>query len=223
MDIDREWFSERTDIKPHWFDVRPVTWHHGDDPTMGNEPFGKSRDLELGDEGWWSQVWLDAGDRRLRYIEDIVKKLAAKGRELMGSSAPIGRFVKTDPSGEIRVWPHAEQTFSTSPQNTKSILQPGKAVADFDLAGIAIGPALRDVLIELDAIGMDLAETSTGLYVPESGDPSAKAGRVLSGKNESAIRDALVEFRQRVDDLETLIDGMVGTTDTDEGVPPSDG
>jgi hypothetical protein len=190
-----------------------VTWHHGDDPIMGNDPFGKAKDLVLDEVGWWSQVWLDAGDRRLAYIEDLVRKLAAKGRTLFGSSAPIGRFVKTDPSGEIRVWPHAEQTFSTSPQNTRSVLQPGKAMADFDLAGISISDPLREVLLELDAIGADLAETSTGLYVPESGDPSAKAGRVLSGKNETEIRSRLDELSAAIDAFESYIESLVGIPD----------
>ncbi len=202
-DIDDEWFSERTDIKPNWFDVRPVTWHHGDDAVMGNEPFGKAQDLTLDEVGWWSQVWLDAGDRRLKYIEDIVRKLAAKGRDLFGSSAPIGRFVKTAKSGEILVWPHAEQTFSTSPQNTRSVLLPAKAIADFDAAGISISDPLRAILVDLDVLGTELRQNSDGLYLPDPGDDAAKSGRVISTKNESAIRARLRE-------LNALIDEMVG-------------
>lgn len=202
MDLDREWFSERTDIKPHWFDARPVCWHHGDDIFMGNEPLGKATNPTLAEDGWWVDVWMTARDRRIKAIAALAEALAAKGGDLWGSSAPIGRFVKTAKTGEIMVWPYAEQTLSTSPQNTKSILQPGKAVADFDLAGIAISEGLRDLLIELDTSGAELPQNSGGLMAV-LGDEAAKSGRVLSSKNETAIRARLKE-------LEALLDEMLG-------------
>jgi hypothetical protein len=202
MDLDREWFSEKTDIKPHWFDARPVCWHHGDDIFMGNEPLGKATNPTLAEDGWWVDVWMTARDKRIKAIAALAEALAAKGGDLWGSSAPIGRFVKTAKTGEIMVWPYAEQTLSTSPQNTKSILQPGKAVADFDLAGITISNGLRDLLIELDTSGAELPQ-SLGGQMAVLGDEAAKAGRVLSSKNETAIRARLRE-------LEALIDEMLG-------------
>jgi hypothetical protein len=215
MDLDREWFSERTDIKPHWFEARPVCWHHGDDLFMGNEPLGKAVNPTLEEDGWWVDVWMTARDRRIEAIRKLAEALASKGGDLWGSSAPIGRFVKTSKTGEILVWPYAEQTLSTSPQNTKSVLRPGKAVVDFDLAGISISDPLREILVELDALGTDLAVTSTGLYLPGTGDPSAKAGRVLSGSNETELRSRLIELRKVIDAFEQFVDGMAGTSDMD--------
>ena len=213
MDLDREWFSERTDIKPHWFEARPVCWHHGDDAFMGDEPLGKAVNPTLGEDGWWVDVWMTARDRRIEQIRKLAEALASKGGELWGSSAPIGRFVKTAKTGEILVWPYAEQTLSTSPQNTKSILKPGKAVADFDLAGITISATLRDVLVELDALGADLSRTSDGLYLPDPGDETAKAGRVISAANETEIRSRLAELSTQIDAFESFIEALVGTPD----------
>lgn len=184
MDLDAEWFSEHTDIKPRWFDARPVTWQHGDDRTMGNEPLGKADNLVLDDDGWWVDVWITAHDRRVGLIKSLTEKLANRGGQLYGSSAPIGRFVKTAKSGEILVWPYAEQTLGTAVQNTRSVLRPGKAlVEDFDIAGIAVSHPLRDVLAELDALGADLSIPSSA-----AGEWAAKAGRVLSAANEAALR-----------------------------------
>lgn len=191
MDLDREWFSERTDIKPRWFDARPITWQHGDDRVMGNEPLGKADNLSLEEDGWWVDAWITAHDRRVGLIKTLSEQLAARGGALYGSSAPIGRFVKTAKSGEILVWPYAEQTLGTAVQNTRSVLRPGKALADFDIAGISVSDPLRTVLTELDALGADLASPLD--FGP--GEESAKAGRVLSAATEAAIKRAAEELR----------------------------
>lgn len=78
-DMDLEYFDERTDIKPGWFDMRPVDWHHSQDPTglMNGVLIGKAdrlgtEDGRLGqpDEyGWWSDLWLNAGERRIAAVK----------------------------------------------------------------------------------------------------------------------------------------------------------
>lgn len=189
-DLDGEYFSERSDIKPHWFTERPVLWHHGADPSgvMGDAVLGKAVNLRKEADGWWEDLWLNAGEARLARV----KALVAKGAKLFGSSTPLqtpGIRVQRGRDGHIDVWAHAESTLSTSPQNTLAILRPAKAVLDdFQLAGINLLPVAKALAADLDALGVTLADSS------RLGDPAAKAGRVLSATNEAALRAALEQI-----------------------------
>src|SRR5688500_3866755 len=66
VDLDGEWFSERTDIYGKFPILkrereRPVDFHHGLDPTgmMGSTIIGKSiLDPDPDEDGWWVDVWL---------------------------------------------------------------------------------------------------------------------------------------------------------------------
>jgi hypothetical protein len=129
VDLDGETFTHRTDIKPDWFKARPVDWHHGKDPTgkMGRTTLADAVDLREEEDGWWVTVWLKAGERRLRLID----QLQAVGAKLFGSSEPVQGMVKVNKAtGHIDVWPYFRQTLSTSPQNTHSIIRPLKAALD---------------------------------------------------------------------------------------------
>jgi hypothetical protein len=53
-DKDGEYFSPRTDVKPHWFKDHPVIFQHGKDPTLGDEDVGIEGDLTTGNDGWWA-------------------------------------------------------------------------------------------------------------------------------------------------------------------------
>lgn len=195
-DQDLEWFSARTDIKPSWFEARPVLWHHGRDRSMGLGVLGKATDLgskdgqeEPDDEGWWVDVWLQAGARNTARIEALAKR----GAELFGSSATFPHMVKRSGKGEILVWPYIEQTLTTAPSNTHSTFLAGKAAMDdFNEADIAVPDALRDVLTALEPL-RDLPDLGTG-----PGD-AAKAGRRLS--------------RATVDELDEWIAALSGVTD----------
>lgn len=187
-DLDGDYFTRRTDIKADWFESRPVLWHHGMDPTglMGTTVLGKAvLDDEPTDEGWWVDVWLNAGERRTQ----LVKALAAKA-PLYGSSQALPSLVKRKADGEITVWPYVEQTLTTSPQNTLSVVRSAKALLDdFDDAEIAVHGALKAFLADLDDLGADLSPTWL-----QTGDVEAKAGRVLSAANEAALRAALEQL-----------------------------
>ena len=211
-DLDMEYFDERTDIKPDWFDERPVDWHHSQDPSgkMNGVLIGKAKNLHRDDEGWWVDLWLNAGEKRL----GLVRKLAEKGAELYGSSYAYPNLVKRDPkgTGHIQVWPYMMQTLSTSPQNTNSVHRPAKAVLDaFTQADIAVEPILADVLTELDVL-RDLDADPTG-------EAAAKAGRELSGANLREIE----EWREFLDELTKRVDAMQKRVITKyhkpEGVP----
>jgi hypothetical protein len=195
-DLDGEWFSERTDIKPAWFPSRVVDWHHGHDPVMGRNELGKAVDLgpfggagdEPDEDGWWVTVWMKHGERRV----DLVRKLAERGAQLYGSSESVAGLVQKARNGEILEWPYIRQTLSTSPQNTYSVLRPLKATLDEALAeGILPGVAFwSDTERALAELGTELRGSSSLQRALDG----AKAGRVLSGANESALRQALGEL-----------------------------
>lgn len=152
-DAQKERFTRRTDIKPDWFDRRPAIWHHGQDPAMKDETVGFTDDLELDERaGWWSTLWLNRGARYRDQIEEMLR-----GGKAYGSSGAISHLVRIDkPTGEILVWPHAEQTLTTMPINFLSRIVPAKAVAHFDEADIGLEPAVRGMLTDLDSLKADL-------------------------------------------------------------------
>ena len=202
-DLDRQWMTERTD----WGDVPksvPVTWHHGQDPwsykagAPANEIVGKAGDLDFDDDGGWVTVWLDAGRRRTRLIKALAEA-AENDPEvgIYGSSEGVtgsGRLRRPGKAevipwrprvpGEITRWHYSGQTLSTSPQNTASILMPVKATLD-DLASDDLAPTAQffdDLRDFLDTLAPSPA--------------TAKAGRVLAGRNEAR----LLQVREHIDE-----------------------
>ncbi len=173
-DFDGEFFSRRTDIKPDWFDRRPLVWHHNLDKTMDDDSvLGTADDTELEEkEGWWSTVWLN---RQHRYFAEVAKRLG-KG-QIYGSSGTMPNFVKTDrKTGEILVWPFIEQTLTPTPSNIYSVVTPMKAVEHFDAADIVLSPALKGILTDLDSPTADLpADLATSVV----GDAAATRERLL--------------------------------------------
>jgi hypothetical protein len=173
-DLDGEWFSRNTDIKPDWFDRRPVIWHHGGDPEMKDATVGTEDDLELASDGWWATIWLDRAAKYAAQIDALLRSGKA-----YGSSGAIGHLVRKAASGEILVWPHAEQTLTTMPINRLSRVVPAKAVDLFDEAGITLSPAVRGLLTDLpDDLQPDLPD--------EGGEDAAR----LEALAEAAIAAA---------------------------------
>jgi hypothetical protein len=193
VDIDGEWFSPRTDIYGTYSQLRStrdrlVDFHHGLDPTgmMGNTIIGKSiLDPDPDEDGWWVDVWLKAGEKRL----SLIKRLVERGAQLFGSSQAA--YKKADPdTGEILEWPFYIETLSTSPQNTYSVLRPAMKAA-LDSADLDVSEALRDFIRQVDNLGTDLPATLARDGV--SGERAAKAGRV-SLADVQALRDAIGEL-----------------------------
>lgn len=202
-DIDRQWLMESTDYGKPPKQVN-VDWHHGKDPwsyRAGLDPaevVGKASDLEFDDDGGWVTVWLDAGRKRTRLIKQLAE--AAKNDDevdIYGSSTAArgSGIVRTrfgerpwrpKLPGEISRWHYDGLTLSTSPQNTKSVLVPIKATLD-DLAAGTIDPSaafFSDLATFIDDLGSDPAPTLRG-------DGEAKAGRVIAGRNEARLREAI--------------------------------
>lgn len=190
VDLDGEWFSERTEIRAHgWLKARAVDWHHGGDDVLRREVIGKAVDPVLDDEGWWVTVWLDHGKRRL----ELIKRLAERGAEIFGSSESIAGLVRKEKAtGEILEWPYWRQTLSTSPQNTRSVIRPIKAVLERTDLSDTTPTFWRDLVPRLELLASDLRSTSS----PGTGESAAteqeiaKAIARISSATERAIQAA---------------------------------
>ena len=208
VDMDGEWFDERTDIKAGWLKARPVDWHHGKDPLgvmgypvgddreapqVGRAIIGKAVDPRMDDDGWWVTLWLNAGDTRMR----LIRALAERGASLFGSSETIGELAHVDKaSGHIDLWPYWRQTLSTSPQNTHSVLRPLKASLVDAMADADYTPS--------DAFWADLTAELSDLG-PHLRDGGAKAGTTSGSGERRAMDRALSRIGTSTDRLMELL------------------
>jgi hypothetical protein len=193
-DLDGEYFDEKTDIKPEWFTERPIDWHHSKDPTgvMNGALLGKATNLAMESDGWWVDTWMQAGERRLKLVEELI----TRGAPLRGSSYAYPNLIKRGKAGHIDVWPFMIETLSTSAQNDRSGFLPMKAALDlFTQSEIPLDERFRALLADLGN-----PETDPDLTSLES-EGWAKAGRVISSKNEQRLQDA-------IDSLQTYLDEM---------------
>ena len=199
VDLDGEWFDDGTDRYGSYKALRQtrermVDWHHNTDPTglMKGAILGRVElDEDPEDDGLWGEYWANAGERRHKLIAELERR----GFPLYGSSEAVpGAVRKTD--GHIDVWPIIRHTITTSPQNTWAVVPSLKAVLTADLPLDEIG------FVALKAAMLGLADTLTDLrptFPPEAaetfldagGDDAAKAGRVLSSKNEAELAAAI--------------------------------
>ena len=172
VDLDGEWFSERTNLYGPFKALRdtkerPTDFMHGQDKTLGRSLVGITElDDEPEEDGLWARVWLKAQQARLALFEKL-------GGVLYGSSEAV--YKKADPeTGEILEWPYWRQTLAPTPQNIWSVMRPYKAALDeAESAGIELASPLKAWLADLDALGADLPQT-----FPDGGDAAATATRL---------------------------------------------
>lgn len=195
VDLDGEWFSERTDIYGGYRYLRDnrerlVDWHHSalppgpgyGDPSgmMKGAIIGKSiLDPDPDEDGWWVDLWFKAGDKRV----SLIRRLAERGAQLFGSSQPA-KAERDRETGEITVWAHMLQTLSTSPQNTYSVLRPAKAMLEeATQAGLEVSDQMVTLLEQMRDLDTDLRSTSL------AGDDGAKAGQALTPDDVAALTE----------------------------------
>jgi hypothetical protein len=212
-DLDGEYFHPGTDFfgTPRMKANRDrlVDWHHvmfggQKDPAPGRTMKGAVLgrmilDPEAEKDGMWADFWANAGEERRR----LVAFLERKSVPLYNSTQPISGAIKYGKAGAIDVWPIRFDTISTAPQNDLAIVPPLKALlADPSFSDFS-GTALAAALAESDDLDSYLAGTS------ETGQLSAKAGRVLSSKTRAQLYElarALSEFVRQYDPSAPLIE-----------------
>lgn len=197
-DLDGEFFSPNTDIKPDWFDRRPLVWHHNLDKTIPDPVLGTADDLEEKPDGWWTTVWLN----RSNQYWAAVNELLASGK-IYGSSGSLPNFVRVDrKSGEILVWPYIEQTLTPTPSNFYSVVVPAKAVDHFAEADIDLSPALRDAWVapsDLDSPPADLP-----VDLPDEGGDAAATQEAPSNPDRDRVVRKLAAFVPRLEKFKNL-------------------
>lgn len=208
VDADDEWFDEQTDIYGP-FDAlrqsrrRVVDWHHNDNISPKPPVSMKGRtlgEINLDDapeeDGIWADWWTKVGEANMRRIA----LLESRGVPLYGSSQAVFGTVRKATSGHIEVWPLWRHTITTAPINPLASVPPLKGLLDAITISDLSSDALKAVLVGLDALSTDLAPTSAERLL-DRGDDLAKAGRVISGKNEQAIRERLADIARFLDEM----------------------
>lgn len=206
VDLDDEWFDADTDrFGP--YDVlrntreRIVDWHHDDHGVPGHVSRMKGAilgrivlDTEPESDGYWADWWANAGENRRKLIASLEKRNVP----LYGSSQAVASGIRKADTGHIDVWPLYRHTITTSPQNTYAVVPALKAWLDASSFDDLTVEAIKAFLVGVGDLA-DLRATSQApggeTFPVDGGKLAAKAGRVLSAKNEQTIRaatDALV-------------------------------
>lgn len=160
-DEDGEYFSPRTDPKPHWFKEHPVIFHHGK-AELGDDDVGIEGEIVKEKDGWWAPLWLDRQSRHFAQLDALIR-----GGHMYGSSGSMGHLVRKAKDGELLVWPHVEQTLTLIPANRLSRITANKALDHFTTAGIELDPSTKGLLAELDS------STDLEPDLPSGGDDPA--------------------------------------------------
>lgn len=203
VDIDDEWFDERTDTIDGHAALkasrrRLVDFHHEQDPTgvMKGAILGH---VDIDDEaetvaiegqdyiGRWGDFWANAGEKRRQLVAYLEKRHVP----LYGSSQAA---YKKAIGGHIDTWPLIRHTITTSPQNTYAVVPSLKAVLTYPTLDEMPADALKALLVGLDMQTTELLLNSSGAAVDASaltGDGAAKSGRVLSMKTIARLREAM--------------------------------
>lgn len=224
-DLDGEYFDAQTDLfgpfpglrASRW---RAIDWHHDDrgvpSPVVGGPPSMKGvligemqLDTEPDDDGLWADWWIKQGQARRDLVARRIAEIERRGQPLFNSTQAVRGADRIGADGHIEVWPIYRNTVSTSAQNQYAVVPPLKAVlGDFSSSDLT-SEALGALLVGIDALGSDLAATYPGTDAPGDGEPAAKAGRVLSAKNEAALRQAIADLRAREDEFEAWVNGLL--------------
>jgi hypothetical protein len=206
-DLQGEYFHPETDFYGPYPQLRStrqraVDWHHTTfasgshrDPikdTMKAAIIGHLvLDDATEDDGLWADFWANAGEQRRKLIAD----LEMRGEQLYGSTQPIQSGIAKADFGRINVWPIQYHTISTSPVNLAAVVPPLKAALTEPIPDEIPAEALKALLLGLADNLADLRPTfpseAADTFLDGAASDAAKAGRVLSAKNEAELRTLL--------------------------------
>jgi hypothetical protein len=174
-DTDGEFFSKRTDLCLDWFPTeRPLLYDHGLDLKTGVAVVGRvdSATLKQDDDGWWVQAQIDRAGEYYRVIRALIEQDV-----LYGSSGAMSHLTQKAANGEILRWPWVELSLTPTPANLLATVEMSAAKSHYKAAQIEL---------------------------PSNWNPgatAAKAGRVLSAANETALRQAMSALQAVLDKL----------------------
>ncbi|HLV33973.1 MAG TPA: phage major capsid protein [Spirillospora sp.] len=109
-DLQGEYFTPETELGLHWYDRRPVLYHHGLDGDLKAAVIGTMDTLVVDETGVWAEAQLDL---RKRYVR-AVQKLVDKG-VLGWSSGSLPHLVQVAEDGQIKRWPIVEGSLTPAP------------------------------------------------------------------------------------------------------------
>lgn len=198
-DLDGQSFPPDVDIKRDWLPSRLVDFHHRSDPLLRDAIVGKAvYDDEPEEDGWWAEIWLNKQKASYSRLRTLVQR----GVDIYGSTEAVPSLVrmrlpngnvvpwKANTAAELIVWPVMRQTLSPDPRNFMSTPALKASLDAYAAEGIAPTASFFDDLARyLD----DLASTPSGDL---TGEPPAKAGRILAARNESRLRESLSDMEK---------------------------
>lgn len=174
-------------------DPIPVLWSH-----MSHDPdyhIGYVEEAEERDEGLWVRARMDLDEPKARKVYKLLKGKRVRQFSFAYDVLEGGWIEKKD-----------EET--------------GKSDGYYELRKLKlyeVGPTLigANQETELLAIKNPAAPEATESPVTTETAPEAKAGRTLSAKNETALRDALAKIAEGTDAIETVLSSL-DTSDEDK-------
>lgn len=186
-DLDGEWFDRETDIFGEFPALRRtrerlVDWHHDQDPTgrMKGAVLGRVElDAEPEDDGYWADFWANAGEQR----RELVARLERGGVPLYGSSQAVYKKARGD--GHIDVWPLYRHTITTSPQNTRAVVPPLKAVLDAEDVPL---DAVTYAAVKAALVGVDTIVDRFGNSPSAAAAASPAGGDALAAPTDDDLR-----------------------------------
>jgi len=109
-DLHGEYFTPETDFGLDWYPIRPVLYHHAQDPAVKAAVLGVIDTLRADDTGLWAEAQLD---KRRKYVEAVLR-LIERGA-LSWSSGSLPNLVKSLPDGRITRWVVVEGSLTPTP------------------------------------------------------------------------------------------------------------
>ncbi len=176
-------------------DPIPVLWSH-----MAHDPeyhIGYVEDAEERDEGLWVRARIDLDEPKASKVYKLLKGRRIRQFSFAYDVQEGGWIEKTDDDGGSEGYYELRK-----------------------LKLYEVGPTLIGANQDTELLTVKNPPADTERRSAPEGGPSAKAGRVLSAKNETTLRDALAKIAQGTDAIETVL-STLDSDDEDKSAGPA--
>ncbi len=190
-DLEREFFTKRTNLCLSWYKERPCLYHHGLDGTVGLKAIGVIKRHKADNLGLWVQAQLDLADEYANAVYEM-----AGGKSFGWSSGSVEHLVRVANNGEIMQWPVIEGSITPTPaQPAKTNVFPVKSWGA--LRGVLDNSSYNHLLRDLES---RVATESEGQTFK-----STEKGIMNRFKRERIARAALSTYGIKADDEDVAI------------------